>query len=189
MPGRRDGVGLVEAAHVQRPRPGQDRGQPEERPPVMLFRARPRSCLRPVPRWRISGAWIPVLGPVPLFHESGPEAPRRPQLGHVLEEVEIPSPHGHVEDDLGGHLVGRIPPFQNLVDVSQGIEERKGDGLFGPGPVLAQVGGRDADGVEPGMWLMQYSMVSAMRRMEGLGERSRSPAPRTLSGCRSARSP
>ena len=91
-------------------------------------------------RLRIGGAEA-------VAHDLCPEAPRRPEFGHLLEEVVVSVEE---EGEALAEAVGREPRLDRRLAVGDSVREREGEFLDGVGAGLANVVAGDRDRVEAG---------------------------------------
>ncbi len=85
--------------------------------------------------------------PDPLPHQPGPEPPRRPELGHLLEEVVVRIPK---EGETGSEVIHLEPGVDRRPDVGEAVGQGEGHLLHRGGPRLPDVVPADRDRVPRG---------------------------------------
>jgi hypothetical protein len=104
--------------------------------------------------------------PEALLHQRGPEAPGRPELGHLLDEVRMAGEEER--QTLAEHV--RVEPFSlGGADVLEGVGEGEGELLRRGRSGLANVIARDGDGVPLGDTLVAVGEEIGDEAERGLG--------------------
>ena len=90
--------------------------------------------------------WLPNL----LFHDLCPEPAGSPQLGDLLEEVELNPACNQMEREKRSDIIDAVASLQHLLNIGNPGEKRVGDPLRRSGSAFADMGPGDADGIEIG---------------------------------------